>query len=164
MPQKPFNLGTDPRGVFKGQGLEGPGGFADVLSNRAQEVEQRQSMGSIFGMSAKQLQEYAKPIEGLIGTTGILRIPRPFIGTTMNVLKNPTAKRTKEFLKKTKQNEIRTIFDFDTGNMYIFDAFEAEHADIAKAIGLNLKEIKWGASMQKTDIQVDSLFNKVKKQ
>lgn len=144
--------------------MSGPGGFEDVLSNRAQEVEQRQSMGSIFDMSAKQLQEYAQPIEGLIGATGILRVPRPFIGTTMNVLKNPTAKRTKEFLKKTKQNEIRTIFDFDTGNMYIFDAFEAEHADIAKAIGLNIKEIKWGASMQNSSTQVDSLFSRFKKQ
>ncbi len=164
MPQKPFNLSTDPRGVFEGQGLEGPGGFADVLSNRAQKVEQRQGMGNIFDMSAKQLQEYAKPIEGFIGASGILRIPRPFIGTSMSVLKNPTAKQAKEFMKKTKQNEVRTIVDFDTRNMYIFDAWEGAHSSIGKVLGLDLSKIKWGASMQNTDTQIDSLFNRFKTQ
>ncbi len=163
MPQKPFNLGTDPRGVFKGQGLEGPEGFADVLSNRAQEVEQKQSMGSIFNMNAKQLQEYAKPIEGFIGASNILRIPTTFGGTMMNVLKNPTVKQAKEFMKKTRQNEIRTIIDYDTRNMYVFDAWEGAHSQIGKGLGLDLSKIKWGASMQHTDTQVDSLFNRFKK-
>ncbi len=68
MAQPPFNLGTDPREVFKGQRFSGKGGFEDVLSNRAQEVEQRQSMGSIFDMSPEQLQKYAEPVMGMLGS------------------------------------------------------------------------------------------------
>ncbi len=74
MAQPPFNLGTDPRGVFKGQGLSGPGGFEDVLGNRAQEVEQRQGMGNIFDMSPEQLQKYAEPIEGFLGVGALKNI------------------------------------------------------------------------------------------
>jgi len=159
MAQPPFNLGTDPRGFQrpKGQGLSGEGGFEDVLSNRAQEVEQRQSMGNIFDMSAKQLQKYADPVMGMLGQ--IIKLPGGFTGIPVTVMKNPTLKQAKEFMKKTKQNEIRTIYDFDSKDMYIFDAYDGMHVGVARELGLYTNKIKWGASMQHTDKQIDNLFN-----
>ena len=138
MPQKPFNLGTDSRGVFKGQGLSGPGGFADVLSNRAQEVEKRQSMGSIFNMNAKQLQEYAKPIEGFIGPLVSKLNIKLLSGANrpVNVLKNPTKEQVRSFTKNTKWKATRGL-ETDSGDLYVFDAEFATHEQIKKA----LKEI-----------------------
>ncbi len=201
MPQKPFNLGTDPRGVFKGQGLYGQAGRAiknvvGALPQQPPTLEQLIGSNLIKGDYNPLrgirggLEDYNRALTGtgsegervpgferaltlalpgggggpagVVGS-GILRIPRPFIGTLMNVLKNPTVKQAKEFMKKTRQNEIRTIIDYDTRNMYVFDAWEGAHSSIGKVLGLDLSKIKWGASMQNSNTQVDSLFNRFKK-
>ncbi len=70
MPQPPFNLGTDPRGVFKGEGIQGPGGFADVLSNRAENIESREAQNPFKSGSntPEALAEYMAPVMGMLGT------------------------------------------------------------------------------------------------
>ena len=42
--------------------------------------------------------------------------------------------------------------------MYVFDAFEGMHVGVARELGLYTGKIKWGASMQQTDKQIDHLF------
>ncbi len=68
MPQPPFNLGTDPRGVFKG--IQGPGGFEQVLSNRAKDIEAREAQNPFKDGSntPEDLAEYMAPVMGMLGT------------------------------------------------------------------------------------------------
>jgi len=70
MAQPPFNLSTDPRGVFRGGGISGKGGFSDVLSNRAEDIESRQAMNPFKGGSntPEALAEYMAPVMGMLGT------------------------------------------------------------------------------------------------
>ena len=149
MPQRPFNLGTDPRGVFKGQGLEGPGGFADVLSNRAEEVEQRQGMGSIFEMSAEQSGKYGEPMMGMIGPL-VMKVPirSPLTGSYAfgeqvytKVLKNPTKLQVQSFRENTAIKSVRAFKDPETGDIFIWDASEAIHADVITGLGKDYGEL-----------------------
>ncbi len=76
MPQKPFNLGTDPRGVFKGQGLSGPGGFEDVLRNRARRSEDfsKAMAKMVRGQeTTKQDDEVLNELFGSMMGAGIIR-------------------------------------------------------------------------------------------
>ncbi len=71
MPQKPFNLGTDPRGVFKGQGLSGEGAFEQVLSTRAEDIESNEALNPFKGgaSTAENIGEYMDR-SGVMGMLG----------------------------------------------------------------------------------------------
>ncbi len=69
---QPFNLGTDPRGLQrpKGQGIQGPGGFAEHISNLATEIRARKAQNPFKGgpNTPEALAKYMDPAMGMLGS------------------------------------------------------------------------------------------------
>jgi len=135
-------------------------------------------MGNIFDMSAKQLQKYADPVMGMLGQ--IIKLPGGFTGIPVTVMKNPTLKQAKEFMKKTKQNEIRhtgfvkyeiselgyfdrnySWFKFNNGSKLYFGYAEKEK-DVHWYAAIDINLLAFDKKEDFMDFQVDYMRTRVR--
>ena len=139
---------------FTARGIEGPGGFEQVLSNRVADIEEREKFNPFKtgSTSPESLAKWGEAIEGFIGPL-VLKVPIPgnFLAAgargagvsagEVMVLQNPTKLQVQAFRENTSTKSVRVFKDPDTGEVYVWDAAQAIHADVVKGLGIDFGEM-----------------------